>query len=338
MTADASTEKVLDTIAKLLAVSEGRGATEAEAELANAHVERLLAQHNLTLSQVESRAGTSQDGKRRKDEITVVTWSIMQWQTDLLEGIAESNFCLARAQWYWDERGQKRKRVVLIGREVNVVATTMMYGYLKEACFREMADHGYAKMEKGHYARDGAYFCHGMTSRVVERLRQRRKEREDESARRAASAQGNGTHRELVLSDVYGSEADLNNDFLNGFPAGTTAAKRREEAEREARFEAEFERLKGEGVDWVEAWYRSRGYSQDLAVQYAAIYKGAGGRAGRGRRRGGRGGSAHNWSRRDEAEYRKVNSASYRQGLEAGASISLDDQVGGSSRKSLPSK
>jgi hypothetical protein len=316
---------ILDKIAKLLALQESRGATEAEAQLACEHVQRLLQEHNLTLSEVEAHGGKSDSltAARTKVSLRVVKNKRMQWRVRLVEGIAQSQFCLAHSQTYYERESAKfRKRIVLVGRDVNVKSVQMMFEYLEAACVRALRDSGYPMTEGGNYTRDAAYFLEGAAERLSERLAARRAERERESEERArASSDG----KSLVLSDVYGTEHDLNNDHLNNFPPGTTAARRRAGEERVARQEAEYARLRAEGVEETVAWYRSHGYSEERAAEAAAEYQRSSARSAR---RGGRGGSANNWSRSNEEAYRRQTSSAFKRGLATGASIGLDEQVG----------
>lgn len=311
---------IYSRISKLLALASNTAATEAEAALAAEHVQRLLQEHNLTLSQV---AATETADHREK--VTVPPRALYAWQRDLMAALAENNFCLHRITKVFEPvsdgprtqrvdgvptRGRLRNRHLLVGRALNVQVTAQTYDYLAEAIARA-SPHPMT-------TREGNLFFSGAASRLTERLAERR--REAEAA--PPTTTGNGTHRELALSDVYGTEADLNNDHLCGFPAGTTAGQRREAEDRSARMAAEQRRLQEEdGLDWAEAWYRAHGYG-DKSVDLAKNYN------KRSRRRGGRGRST-NWTQSNEREHRKTNSPSYQAGRAAGSSIGLDTQVGG---------
>ncbi len=313
-------DKVLERAAKLMAVQENRGASEAEANIAAEHLQRLLQEHNLTLSQVEEHSSDGGvDTKRVKDDIKTHKSRSQQWRVALLKGIAKNNFCLAQERSNW----KTGPSLVVVGREINVKVTKMTYDYLSETFIREAREHGFPIWTKA-CRRDFIYFMDGATSRVIERLDQRRREAEVESAMKPTV--GNSTGRELVLSDVYGSEADLNNDALNNYPVGTTAERRREQADKSARQKVEHDRLVAEGINDTVAWYRAYGYSEERSAELAKHYS---------RRRGGRGSSSQNWSRRDEAENRKVSSASYKAGRNTGASVGLDGQVGGGNPRRL---
>lgn len=339
------TNQIFARINKLLAVQEGRGATEAEASLAAEHVQRLLQEHNLTLAEVEAAGGTA-DAAPREKRYTDLR-AMYAYQRQLMEQIAENFFCLHRvrkelvrdrgwgAHQKWNattgetEHYHEQNQHLLVGRAVNVTVALQTYTYLIDAINHACRDAEYDTRSK-----DGKRFLEGATSRLIERLAERRREQEAESAMRKASSQTqNGTGRELVLSDVYGSEADMNNDVMNGFPVGTTAQRRREQTERIAKREAEQARLVAEGIDETVAFYRAHGYSKVRADELAASWRRRSSQAGR--RGGGRGGRAQGWTQSNEAHYRKINSAAYQSGRVAGAKIGLDTQVSANSTKRL---
>jgi hypothetical protein len=316
-----ATQAVYARIQKLLALAETRGATEAEAALAAEHVQRLLQEHNLTLSQVEATTNLTASTREKKEMLD--RRAMYAYQRELMVALAQNNFCLHRISAIWRAhasygagdyrmvdgvrtRGYTTKVHLLVGRSLNIQVTVDTYDYLIEAVHRAN--------QFDHRTRDGKLFLSGAVSRLAERLAERR--REAERASRLA-APTNGTGRELVLSDVYGTEADLNNDALNGFPQGTTAAKRRGNADRAAKQQAEHDRLVAEGVDSDIAWYRAYGYSEEAAQRHAASW------------RKGRGGRSRRGFSTNDAHYRKVRSGAYQAGRAAGETIGLDTQVGG---------
>jgi hypothetical protein len=337
-----ATTGVFTKIKKLLALSQGKGTTEAEASLAAEHVQRLLQEHGLTLAQLEADSGD--DGRAAKREKNQDHTAMYRYQVNLMEAIASGNFVLhtlrkvfvPNVSWGAElgvdpvtgetVRGKRSKRHFLIGRELNVQVTIQTYDYLT-AELRRLNPYD-------HRSQDGKRFLEGASTRLAERLNERRREKERESAdakQRSAHHQGNGSGRELVLSDVYGSEDDLNNDALNNFAPGTTAANRRKAEETATRQREERDRLIAEGMDHTEATYRSWGYGPEEAAQLAASAN----RPGR-RSRGGRGrGRTRSWTSSNWREHDKVNSSAYQAGRKAGASVGLDDQVGASRRKQL---
>lgn len=317
---------IIARIEKLLALSQ-HNPSQAEASLAAAKVQELLQAHNLTLAQVEASGSASTDpaGKRTKD--TTGHKAMYGYQQKLMSSLAELNFCLHRVNTVF-EAGRRSKRHVLVGRVVNVQATQMTYDYLVTTMRRLVveAGHSYGK----HGEKELHRWLDGCAVMVCDRLEQKRREREAEDAARAAQpTMGNGSGRELVLSDVYGSEVDLNNDHLNGFPAGTTATRRRENEAKQAAQKAKHDELVEQGMDSTKAWYVAFGYGEEDATRYATQYT----RTSR-RSRGGRG-RTQGWTQSNQAHYDKVNSASYRAGREAGKSIGLDPQVGTGSTKRI---
>lgn len=330
---------VLVKIGKLLKLAQDqRGATEAERTIAAEHVQRLLQEHNLTLSEVEAQGGSADTGTREKSLLD--RRAMYQYQRQLMRVLADNHFCLHQIHRVFDPEGRSSRsktkgrynnRHFLIGRAVNVQATVMTYDYLTEAMRRAADEAGYDVRTA-----EGKTFLEGTVSRLQERLAARLAARlaEDEARKNSVIAPtGNGSHRELILSDVYGSETDLNNDLLNGFPAGTTAAKRREVEERRMRAQARHEELVAQGEDSTIAWYMVHGYGREeaaaLAVSSAkaANARSRPSRAGRGR--------TQTWTQGDERRYAKVNSSAYRAGRAAGNDIGLDEQVGASARKKL---
>lgn len=76
-----NTEKVLKLAAKLLAIQEHRGATEAEAANAAEHLQRLLQEHNLTLSQIEAAGDqTAPTETRVKEAVKSYSSRSQQWR------------------------------------------------------------------------------------------------------------------------------------------------------------------------------------------------------------------------------------------------------------------
>lgn len=330
-------EAVKVLIGKLLAKANDKATTEAEAASFAEKVQELLQVHGLTLAQVEAAGGSTDTGQRGKH--STGRKAMYNYQRQLMGALAEMHFCIHQVVEEADEHGRRSKRHVLIGRRINVDGTAMLYDYLVTTMRRLVQEAGHAYGKSGE--RDLHYWLEGCAVRLCERLQQKRRERERESAAaeaaRQASAQGNGTHKELVLTDVYGSEADLNNDTLNNFPPGTTAAKRREAAAVAARQQAKHDELVAGGMDSTEAWYHAYGYGAEQIARYLEMDKADAKRRARRRRRGGRGRTT-NFTMGDRKHAQKVNSAAYRAGKAAGDNIGLDTQVGNTKRKALPSQ
>jgi hypothetical protein len=314
---------ILAKVAKALKRTEDRGCTPEEAASAAEFVQRLLQEHNLTLSMVgdDDAAPQARREVRRLDRR-----AMYRYQQALMAALAEDHFCLHRVRKILSqdtpEIARNSKRHLLIGREVNIEVTVSLYDYLCAALSDEARRAGFTLNSK-----EGKTFLDGAVERVGERLHARRQKAEEES-RQAARPIGNGTHTELMLTDVYGSEADLNNDALNSFAPGTTVQRRREHEATMLAQQVRRAELMAAGYDLNVATYMSWGYSEETAVAMNHPSQRRGGRRGRGGRSSG-------WTRADENESRKRNSSSFRQGRAAGDAVGLSDQVGTGSHKRI---
>lgn len=323
---------VLARIAKLYAMATNKAATEEEAASFAAKVQELLQDNGLTIAQVEQAGGNADDVGGTREKRASSHRAMYEYQRRLMSALASNNFCYHTIDivtntkpLYSGGRGKTSRVHVLVGRAINVHATEQIYEYLDATMRRLAVEIGIPYRE----IKETTYFLEGCANRVCERLVERRRQREaEERARQQQQPTGNGTHRELVLSDVYGSEADLNNDELNGFPAGTTAANRRKAAEQQAKRTARETELVAQGIDKSVAFYMSYGYGPDEAKTYAENWRKQNNRSG------GRGRS-QSWTNADRKEHAKVNSASYQAGRSAGNHVGLDSQVGSTKRKLL---
>jgi hypothetical protein len=316
---DTDIERALTRARKLIQMQESRGATEAEAQIAAAKLQDLLIEFNLTLAQVGSdESRDSSSATRSKLQTDLV--AMYEYQQQLMGTIAANNFCLHRVvDIRTDEYNYKPKgrRHVLVGLKVNVDVTLMTYDYLHATLLRLVKEAGYTGQ------RDRNYFLEGAVSRLSERLRSLR--RDSESASRTA-ATANGSGKELVcLEDLYGTEADLNNDVLNSYPMGTTAQRRRDQERLHKDQEAKYNRFVAAGVEAQVARYMSWGYSPEDAVSYGMNTRPARGRGGR----------RTSWTREDRQYARKVGSRAYQDGRAAGDGVGLDPQVNEQRRRRI---
>lgn len=328
-----NTDKLLLKIKKLVALADSaRNTSEAEAQAAAAKVQELLQEHGLSMAMVESAGGSSDSTLDQREKSQTDRRAMYSWQRSLMAALARNNFCLhAIRQVEEFNRGANRKsnKHFLVGRSINIEVTLTTYDYISTA-IRRLADQaGYPATATGQ--KDRGYFLEGAVSRLSERLDERRWEAERESARKEAERAKMTGGTALVLSNVYGTEEDLNNDAINDFPPGTTAARRRERAEKEAKRAQVEEELIAAGVEKTEAFYRSHGYGEDLSRELAANWN----KKSKSRRRS----SGRNWTRRwtssaaSDKHAQKVGSAAYNEGRRAGNNVGLDRQVGGSNTK-----
>lgn len=340
-------DALLIRVRKLLNLAHDKGATEAEAALAMERVQSILAEHNLTMAQVdavrEKTKGPSSDPLEKREKTKHTASAMYKYQQDLMQALARNNFCM----WFLDDEvahsfGKQRrvKRHVLLGREVNVITTQIMYDYLVETMDRMLP---YTGMEKR--GKDALLWLAGCGDRLVERLNAKRYE-EEEAQKRAkaedtvrrqhpsAAASTNGAL--IILSEVYGSETDLNNDVLYNLEPGTTAKRRAQyaleaqerEDRRKARVAAMIEAdptLTRELAEYIDSgWDRARAeYACGIINEEEARKRGVKfARASRSRSSG---------HYRESASSRRARERQddpvYRAGARSAESIGLDRQV-----------
>lgn len=334
---------IIGKITKLLALADKKsGATEAEALSAANMAQELLQKYGLEMAEIEASGGkAADDGKREKT--TVKRSSMYKWQRELMETLAETNFCMHRIHEERDEKtGRKAKRHQLIGRTVNVVATQLMYDYLVSTMKRLVSEAGHSP--GNHSEQDYHFWLEGCGVRLQDRIREKaekaqkenaRKERERQAAASHPSAAGGVGKNMLVLADLYTNEAELNEDMLQGLEPGTTTRERLEREEKVRRRDAKFAALKAQGVDEDVAYYMSHGYSRERAEAIVAQHRKEAAEealkianAKPRKSRASSGGSRYSsWTKADQREEDKRNSSAFRAGSQAGEDIGLDHQV-----------
>lgn len=336
MTETMASASVISRIKKLLALADqAKNSSEAEAQAAALKVQEMLQDYGLTMSQIEESGEKNNDPlAEREAQKPDAVKAMYEWQQKLMATIAEGLFCFHAIRRSEEKRTDKsgltrmRHRHYLVGRRINVDVAISTYLYLEKTVKRIAEEKGFGAKDRKSYN----LFIEGAVSRLKERLDERRYEREAQSAKEAEEARrrSGSTGTSLVLSDVYGSEADLNNDLLNGFPAGTTAARRRDREAKEIAREAREKGLIEQGVERTEAFYLSHGYSAETAKAYAKKWN------NRQNHRFSRGHNVHRgWTRADEKHHLKITSAAYKSGRDAGNDIGLDTQVGNTKRKAI---
>ncbi|NEZ65551.1 DUF2786 domain-containing protein [Leptolyngbyaceae cyanobacterium CCMR0082] len=165
--------KLIDKIQKLLALA--KSPNENEAASAAEKVQALLAEHNLSMSEIKDPT------KQEETDENIIEVNgrktIPIWMHMLMDGICRANYvyCL---------RGTtKEQYFALIGRPGNVIACKTLFNYLKEVIERECKSQmKAAKAEPGNqYTSWRSWadsFRKGMTNRISQRLNDRRKELE----------------------------------------------------------------------------------------------------------------------------------------------------------------
>jgi len=229
-------EDILNKIRKLLSLADNND-NEHQAAAASQKVMELMERHNLDLSMLDAAKpdGTRDDRKLKG--------GLYGWQRKLWESSADLNFCK-----YWSIRGLKEGSSYehrILGREVNVVSTTILAEYLQNTVER-MARREARRTNHNMFARSMIAYREGIATRLVERLAAKRREKMAEEQRRKDEwAKQHSTGTSLTQIDVAHAEEDYNNDFLYGYPPGTSAKRRAENDASIARWREE-QRIKNE--------------------------------------------------------------------------------------------
>lgn len=336
-------DTIIARIRKLMALTADRGATEAEAQLASSHVQRLLAEHNLSMATVEASGQSSGDGGKRVKE-GVGSRQVYKWQRDLMAAVAELNYCKAFAKW--QNRGWNKAKVFdgyeLIGRVDNVATTKVMFEYLQQTIER-LAREDVGGDAKQFFTRYAHSFKQGCADRVWARLREEQMRVVKEQERKAREQNVRNQHPgaastnlpAVMLSDVIQAEIDLNEDFIQGLTPGTTARVRAEVKAKSAAHLAERDRKYAEAImaghSHEVAQYISWGYTPERATELAIPVEQAPKKpetdAQRRKRMAREEADNRRYWERQARRDDKIDRDGYRAGNEAGADISLNRQV-----------
>lgn len=248
---------VIAKIEKLLALGQNND-NEHQAAAAMAKVQAMLEAYNLDMSQIGT-SGKGHQGAARKDQTG--KGGLYGWQRKLWKGVAELNFC-----HYLSIKGLARGSVYehrLIGSHANVISTEIMAKYLQQTI--ERLAQGWAK-ERGYHSvfvRDAIAYREGMAERVVNKLSDRRyqileEERVREEERKKEEARtGIVTGNAMTLVSVISTEADFNNDYLNGYELGTTAQNRHNDEIAWKKYKAEQDAEKARKLAEWQAFQRA---------------------------------------------------------------------------------
>lgn len=253
---------IIERIQRLLAMAQDGRGNENEMAVAAAKAQELLTKYNLSIANIEARDHTT--GKREKVDTTERRVDV--WRRELMREIARLNFCIAQGRKVWDGKKSNFVGFALIGRPSNVAASKVMFDYLCGAIDRLTAE--YVNDYRQLFSKEACSMRKGMSDRLQSRLREKRAQEEEESRKAAAAASPGGNTKNaltIVLTDFVSDEADLNNDFKNGWAPGTTKANRAAAAERSKKNEAEQAakraELIAEGIAPAVAEYMAQGYT-----------------------------------------------------------------------------
>lgn len=226
---------VIAKVEKLLALSKNND-NEHQASAASAKAMELLALYNLDMANL----GTSGKGAQRSD--TRLRGGLYQWQREIWNAVALTNFCVYRSI-----RGLERGSVYehrVIGSHVNVTSTKVMADYLQQTVERLAQQWANDRGYRSVFVKEAIAYREGMAERLCNRLWDLRMARAAEGREQQKYRESNPSDgKSLILADVIQTEQDLNDDYLYGYEPGTTARHRAENAAHRARALAEAARL-----------------------------------------------------------------------------------------------
>lgn len=341
-------KSIVVRIQKLMAITTERGATEAEAAIASEHVQRMLAEHNITMATIEASGGDTGEGGKRTRE-NVGRRQVYKWQRNLMSAIAKLHFCLAIPKFRYRMHGPEIfDGYDLIGRVDNVTTTRVMFEYLLQTIER-LAREDVGNDPSQFFTKYAHSFKEGCADRLVDRLEDKHRDIVEQQERQVREDQAKAKHPAatksnlpaIMLKDVIQHEDDLNNDLRRGWEPGTTAAKRAKdeqaERDREAKQEKRLAEAKAMGLDDDAAYYYSIGYDKERAIRTAnarnepdepekpeteAQKRKREAREERQRQR-----NREWWERREAREASRLDRTAYYKGNQAGDNVSLDRQV-----------
>jgi hypothetical protein len=224
-------ESIVRKIQKLFSLAQSPN--EAEASLAMATAQALLAQYNLEAAVVRGAhvAGGTVAQEPEKRERTKIPYSAFyMYQRLLWRTIAEANFC-----WYWvadtteeynkrtdigvEVRSRKVKRHMLLGTEANVIVVRMMGEYLEDTMERILP---YPHSER--LSKSAISWKTGCAERLVQRIQILAAER------RESKPTTTSTGTEIALRDVIQAEYEANYDAAYGAGSWLKAKLRQADA------------------------------------------------------------------------------------------------------------
>lgn len=177
-------QKIIELIQKLQAVQVERGASPAEAERAAMHVQRLLAQHQLSLLDVEAKTFDDDMG----DEIVDLPGQVRQsWFFDLSFSVSKPFDCQSMIRREWNKEAAKIKLTLrFLGYDSDVKVARYLFTFLSRVLM-QMADD--AGRRAGRYGANlisfRKAFMQGAAGRILQRLMAEKRSREKASDSRA---------------------------------------------------------------------------------------------------------------------------------------------------------
>jgi hypothetical protein len=311
-------EAVIRKIQKLLELAVNPN--EAEASLAMARAQELLAKYNLDFAMVTETAvkgGTVAPAPEKREKTKISRSAQYRWQRELWKIIAEANFCHHWiAHVYEGKRGVGKvskvavKRHMVLGKESNVIVVRMMGEYLEDTMERLLP---YPNNER--MSRSALSWKAGCAERLGERIR----ENMDRMKQAGDAVHAAGTA--LVLRDVFLREEEANHDARWGI--GSWAQLQIEDAQWEAgcaerERKATEERIKKE-KEWLVYLQNETPEQKRERENVEEKERIKNERYWHRRRR--------SWAREEARESSKVDAEAYESGRSKGDEINLSTQI-----------
>lgn len=209
---------------------------EAEASAAMAKAQELLAKYNLDMATIQDAkvaGGSNTEDNEKREKTRLNRTAMYAWQQRMCKAIAEANFC-----WYWTRTVVEEnkvnhkmcsvKRHVILGREANVTAVTMMYDYLCEVIEGNVPQRG----TKDIVSRSANSWREGCADRLVSRINDKQMKMQyevEQQAKQAASGKAATVGTAITLRSVTDNEYAANYDATYG--AGAYARSKATDAE-----------------------------------------------------------------------------------------------------------
>lgn len=222
-------DKVIEKIQKLLRLSRGKGATEAEAILASEKANALLIEHNLSMADLGEDTGTRAESEEDY---------AFPWVKEIYHWVAKLNLCIC---CFSEQRGNAQKsNYMMIGSPVNVQIARENARYLVRTV-----------LKSARKARKPASFSYGMSDNIVLRLKMLYLDNVSGKTPFTSS-----TGKEVVLTEMYDK-------------ANEAAFKKLEQMDMDINFVGQRARRQGDPVSYAEGWQKGQDTALGLEKQIA---------------------------------------------------------------------
>ena len=182
-------DKVLDRVKKMVTLGTNEGATEAERETALRMAYKILAKHNLSMSDLPADSIVE---VRLRNEMTI---SADKWARNVCQSVAKLFFC----HYFFKRTNTSGKDIhVFVGLQSNSVTAMNMSDFLVKAIKREAS-----KLYKSPTSPEGRSFCVGTMATIHKRV-------EAMIADTTESEPGTA----VAIINLHKSEQGLNKKFL----------------------------------------------------------------------------------------------------------------------------